>query len=136
MDGFRLEIPPNYIIKGLNPNEEIAKLEYQKLKMNETEIKKIDREIKFTQKYASNFIKVIFEFNNNLKKFIYMSDLMKTTKSIIPRHLWCGVLDFHILSPIIFGRVCNRKRHKSGSFFSNLSILSTNSYFSVSNGAK
>jgi len=117
MDGFRLEIPPNYIIKGLNPNEEITKLEYQKLEKNEKEIKKIDREIKFTQNYARNFVKVIFEFNNRLKKLIYMSDLMKITKFIIPRHLWCGVLDFHIPSPIIFGRVCNRKRHKGGKYY-------------------
>lgn len=117
IDGFRLEKPPNYIIQGLNPNEEIAKLEYQKLKKNEKEIKKIEREIKFTQNYTSNFVKVIFEFNNNLKKLIYMSELMKTTKSLVPLHIWCGVLDFPITSSVIFGRVCNRKRHKGGKYY-------------------
>lgn len=116
MDGFQLENPPKYVIKGLNPDEEIAKLEFQKFEKNEREIKRLEKDIKFTRNYTSNFVKVVFEFDDNLKKLIYMSDLMKTAKSIVPLHIWCGVLDFPIKNPIIFGRVCNRKRHKGGHY--------------------
>ena len=41
---------------------------------------------------------------------------MKTAKSIVPLHIWCGAFDFPIENPIIFGRVCNRKRHKGGHY--------------------
>jgi len=30
IDGFQIDTPPNYIIRGLNSNEEVAKLEFQK----------------------------------------------------------------------------------------------------------
>ncbi|MFX0038352.1 MAG: hypothetical protein ACFFCY_03260 [Promethearchaeota archaeon] len=116
-DGFELEEPPNYTIKGLNPYEEIAKLEYQKLNKDEKEIKKIEKQIKFAQNYTSNFVKVIFDFNNHLKKLIYKSDMLETKTSFIPIHIWCGVLDFPITSSVIFGRVCNRKRHKGGNYY-------------------
>lgn len=116
-DGFQLEKPLKYVIKGLNPDEEIAKLEYQKLQKNEKEIKRIEREIKFTRNYASNFVKVIFEFDNKLKKLLYMSDIMRTTGFPLPRHIWSGVLDFHIPNSIIFGRVCDRERHKGGKYY-------------------
>ena len=117
IDGFQLDKPPKNIIKGLNPNEEIAKLEFQKLTVNEREIKKIEKEIRFIQNYINSFIKVTFELEENPKKLIYMSDLLKTSKSSVPRHIWAGVLDFPIPSPTIFGRVCRIKRHKGGKYY-------------------
>jgi len=76
MNGFRLENPPSYVIKGFDINEEIAKLEYKKFGKNGREIKKIDREIKSIKSYSQNFVKVIFEFNDYfLKKMVYMTDL-------------------------------------------------------------
>lgn len=117
VDGFQLDKPPKYVIRGLNPNEEIAKLEFQKLTVNKKELKEIEREIRFTQNYANNHIKVTFELEENPKKLIYMSELLKTTLSQAPRHIWAGVLDFPIPSSIIFGRVCNRKRHKGGKYY-------------------
>ena len=53
LDGTQLERPPKYVIKGLNPNEEIAKLEFQKFEKNEKEIKKIDKRIKSIQNYVN-----------------------------------------------------------------------------------
>ncbi|MHA2281732.1 MAG: hypothetical protein ACXAC5_12870 [Promethearchaeota archaeon] len=117
IDGFQLNNPPEYIIKGLNPDEEIAKLEFQKLKVNGKELKKIEREIKFTQNYIDNFIKVTFELEENPKKLIYMSDFLNTSKFPVLRHIWVGVLDFPIPSPTIFGRVCRIKRHKGGKYY-------------------
>lgn len=117
MDGFQLEKPPSYVIKGLNPNEEITKLEYQKLKENEMEIKKIEKDIKFARNYANNFVKVVFEFNNNLKRLIYMSEIMKTTKYFTAHHMWSGVLDFPITNSFIFGRVSNKERHGGGNYY-------------------
>lgn len=117
MDGFQLDKPPKYVIRGLNPNEEIAKLEFQKLTVNKKELKEIEREIRFTQNYANNHIKVTFELEENPKKLIYMSDFLQTSKSQAPRHIWAGILDFPIPSSIIFGRVCNRKRHKGGKYY-------------------
>ncbi|MGB5912207.1 MAG: hypothetical protein WBH31_13520 [Promethearchaeia archaeon] len=118
MDGFQLEKPPSYIIKGFNSNEEIAKLEYQKFGKNEREIKKLNKEIKFIQGYAQNFVKVVFEFNDYfLKKMVYMSDIMKTSKFFTPRYIWTGVLDFPIPSSFIFGRVCKTRKHGGGKYY-------------------
>jgi len=117
IDGFQLDKPPKNIIKCLNPNEEIAKLEFQKLTVNKRKLKEIERKIRFIQNYTNNFIKVTFELEENPKKLIYMSDLLKTSKSSVPRHIWTGVLDFPIPSTTIFGRVCRIKRHKGGKYY-------------------
>jgi hypothetical protein len=117
IETFRLEMPPKYTIKGLNPNEEVAKLEYQKLKKDEKEIRKIEKEIKLTQNYASNFIKVIFDFDKALKILMYSTDIMKTKKFFLPLRIWSGVLDYPITGPIIFGRVCKKERHKGGKYY-------------------
>jgi len=131
MDGFQLDKLPKHIIMGLNPNEEIAKLEFQKLKENEREIKSIEKKIKFTQIYADNHTKVIFELEDVPKILLYKSGFIETSfietlfaktlfpgnsSSIAPRHIWAGVLDFPIPRSIIFGRVCSRKRHKGGKY--------------------
>ncbi|MHA1988576.1 MAG: hypothetical protein ACW98D_18240, partial [Promethearchaeota archaeon] len=117
MDGFQLDKPPKHVIKGLNPNEEIAKLEFQKLNENEREIKNIENKIKFTRSFADSYVKITFELEKNPKKLIYMSDFLKTSKSQVPRYMWVGVLDFSIPSPIIFGRVCRIKRHGGGKYY-------------------
>lgn len=117
MDGFQLEKPPDYVIEGLNINEEIANLEQQKLKKSEKEIKKIEKEIRAIQNSANEIVKVIFEFNTNLKKLIYMRNRMQTTKYLTTRHIWSGVLDFPITSSFIFGRVCKKKRHGGGDYY-------------------
>ena len=117
LDGTQLERPPNYVIKGLNSNEEIAKLEFQKFEKNEKEIKKIDKEIKFIQNYVKSFVKVIFEFDKNPKKLIGMRDTLKTSKTIIPRYIWSGVLDFPVTSSILFGRVCKTRKHGGGDYY-------------------
>jgi len=118
MDGFQLKKPPNYVIKGLNSNEEIAKLEYQKFGKNEREIKKLDKEIKFLQGYSQNFVKVVFEFTDYfLKKMVFKSDIMKTSKLFTSRYMWTGVLDFPIPSSFIFGRVCKTSKHGGGKYY-------------------
>jgi len=53
-EGSRLEQPPNYVVKRLNSDEEIAKLEFQKFEKNEKEIKKLDRRIKDIKNYVVN----------------------------------------------------------------------------------
>lgn len=60
LDESQLEHPTNYVIKGLNFNEEIVKLEFQKFEKNEKEIKKIDKRIKSIQNYVRDFVKVVF----------------------------------------------------------------------------
>jgi len=117
LEGSQLEQPPNYVIKGLNSNEEIAKLEFQKFEKNEKEIKKIDKRIKSIQNYVRDFVKVIFEFNENPKKLICMSDFMKTSKALIPRYIWSGVLDFPVASSILFGRVSKLRKHGGGDYY-------------------
>jgi hypothetical protein len=101
MDGFKLETPPKHSILGFNPHEEITKLENQKLGKDEKEIKKLDKEIEYTRKLVDRSVKVIFEFNDKIKKLIYVIKLYRN----LPLHTWCGILDFSIKHPIIFGRV-------------------------------
>lgn len=109
--------PPNYMIKGLNPNEEIAKLEFQKFEKNEKEIKKIDKRIKYLQLNVRDFVKVVFEFNKNPKKLICMSDTLDTQKTFsIPRYIWSGVLDFPVTSSFLFGRVAKSSKHGGGEY--------------------
>ncbi|MFX1435313.1 MAG: hypothetical protein ACFFB1_16200 [Promethearchaeota archaeon] len=118
INGFQLEPPPNYVIKGLNSNEEIAKLEYKKFGKNGREIKKIDKEIKFIQGYSQNFVKVVFEFKDYfLKRMVYKSDTMKTSMYFTSRYMWTGVLDFPIPSSFIFGRVCKTSKHGGGKYY-------------------
>lgn len=124
IDGFQLKTPPKHNIMGFNQNEEITKLDEQKFERGKKEIKisslsplnlsiksksnqnlQIDKEIELTKKVEkiilrNNFIKVIFEFDDVLKKLIFMNKLNRN----IPLHIWCGVLDFSIKHPIIFGR--------------------------------
>lgn len=116
-EGFELENPPNYVIKGLNSNEEIAKLEYLKFEKNEKEIKKIEKRIKSLQNYTNSYVKVVFEFNKKLKKFICMSGGIQTSDGFSPRYTWTGVLDFPITSSILFGRVCKSPRHGGGKYY-------------------
>ena len=117
IDGFELENPPNYVIKGLNSNEEIAKLEYLKFEKNEKGIKKIEKRIKSLQDYANGYVKVVFEFNKNLKKLICMSDSIQTSEGFSPHYIWSGVLDFPITSSILFGRVCKSSKHGGGKYY-------------------
>ena len=117
LEGSQLTEPPKYVIKGLNPNEEIAKLEFQKFQKNEKEIKKIDKNIKYLRISVGNFVKVVFEFNKNPKKLICMSDVLDTPKtSSIPRYIWSGVLDFPVASPFLFGRVTKSSKHGGGEY--------------------
>ncbi|MFX1478190.1 MAG: hypothetical protein ACFFCI_08655 [Promethearchaeota archaeon] len=131
IDGFQLETPPKHSIMGFNPYEEITKLDEQKFERGKKEIKisslfplnlsiksksnqnrQIDKEIELTRKgekiiLRSNFIKVIFEFDDGLKKLVFMNKLNRN----IPLHIWCGVLDFSIKHPIIFGRESKYEYH-------------------------
>ncbi|NVM37890.1 MAG: hypothetical protein HWN81_20020 [Candidatus Lokiarchaeota archaeon] len=117
LEGSQLEQPPNYVIRGLNSNEEIVKLEFQKFEKNEKEIKKIDREIKSLQNYLGNFAKVDFEFKENPKKLICMSDIRNTSNGTIPIYKWAGILDFPIASSFIFGRVAKSEKHGGGNYY-------------------
>ena len=125
--GSQLEHPPKYVVKGLNSDEEIAKLEFQKLEKDEKAIKKIDKEIKFTRSYVNEFVKVIFEFEYNPRKLVCSKDQFKTTKTLpIPRYIFCGVLDFPITNPFLFGRVAKSPKHGGGDYyFASLENLST-----------
>ncbi len=117
LDESQLEHPTNYVIKGLNFNEEIVKLEFQKFEKNEKEIKKIDKKIKSIQNYVRDFVKVVFEFDKNPKKLICKSDIMETSKSLfIPRYTWSGVLDFPIANSFLFGRVSKSRKHGGGDY--------------------
>ncbi|MHA1320401.1 MAG: hypothetical protein ACTSQ1_11420 [Promethearchaeota archaeon] len=117
LEGFRLKQPPKYVVKGLNSDEEIAKLEFQKFEKNEKEIKKLDRKIKDINNYVENYVKVIFEFDKNPKRLTCMSDIMKTSKAFTSRYIWSGVLDFPVSSSILFGRVCKIRRHGGGDYY-------------------
>ncbi|MHA1240051.1 MAG: hypothetical protein ACTSQU_04585 [Promethearchaeota archaeon] len=117
LEGSQLTEPPKYVIKGLNPNEEVAKLEFQKFEKNEKEIKKIDKRIKYLRLSVGNFVKVVFEFNKNPKKLICMSDVLDTLKTTaIPRYMWSGVLDFPVASSFLFGRVAKSSKHGGGEY--------------------
>lgn len=117
VDGLQLDNPPNYLIMGLNSDEQIAKLEFQKFEENEKEIKKIDKEIKSIQNFVNGYVKVIFDLDRNPKKLVCKSDTMKTSKAFTPRFIWAGVLDFPITRGIIFGRVCNIQKHGGGKYY-------------------
>lgn len=119
LEGSQLTEPPKYIIKGLNPNEEIAKLEFQKFEKNEKEIKKIDRHIKNIRFNVRDFVKVVFEFENNPKKLICMTDKFETPKALtpIPLYIYSGVLNFPITSSFLFGRVAKSSKHGGGEYY-------------------
>ena len=119
LEGSQLEHPPKFVIKGLNSNEEIAKLEFQKFEKNEKEIKKIDKQIKNIQFYIRDFVKVVFEFENNPKKLICMSDNLELPKALtpIPRYIYSGVLNFPITSSFLFGRVAKSSKHGGGDYY-------------------
>lgn len=118
LEGTQLIHPPKYMIMGLNSDEEIAKLEFEKFDKNEKEIKKIDKDIKFIQNYVRDFVKVTFDFENNPKKLICMSDKLEMKKSFpIPRYLYCGVLDFSVSCPFLFGRVAKSVKHGGGDYY-------------------
>ena len=118
LEGSQLVRSPKYMIMGLNSDEEIAKLEFEKFEKNEKEIKKIDKKIKFIQNYVQDFVKVIFDFENNPKKLICMSDKLEMKKSFpIPRYLYCGVLDFPVACPFLFGRVAKSVKHGGGDYY-------------------
>ncbi|MFX1326483.1 MAG: hypothetical protein ACFE8N_16145, partial [Promethearchaeota archaeon] len=93
--------------------------------------------IKEIRDFTEFFIKVNFEFDDELKKLIYISDIwhvidkksfnnavnlvqmipmFRHPKFMVPYHKWCGVLDFPIEYPILFGRVCNREMHGGGHY--------------------
>lgn len=115
MAGSQLGLPPKYTIMGLNSDEEVAKLEFEKFDKNEKEIKKIDKEIKFTKNYVRDYVKVIFEFENNPKKLICMSDKLNMKKAFpIPRYMYCGVLDFPVECSFLYGRVAKSSKHGGG----------------------
>lgn len=117
LEGSQLTEPPKYVIKGLNPNEEVAKLEFQKFEENEKEIKKINKKIKSLRLSVRNFVKVVFEFNKNPKKLICMSDVLDTPKTFdIPRYMWTGVLDFPVANSFLFGRVAKSSKHGGGEY--------------------
>ncbi|MHA1192746.1 MAG: hypothetical protein ACTSP9_10680 [Promethearchaeota archaeon] len=117
LEGSQLEDPPKYVIMGLNSDEEIAKLEFEKFEKNEKEIKKIDKKIKFIQYYVRDFVKVIFEFENNPKKLICMSDKLEMKKALpVPRYIYSGVLDFPVACSFLFGRVAKSSKHGGGDY--------------------
>jgi hypothetical protein len=116
--GSQLEHPPKYVIMGLNSDEEIANLEFQKLEKNEREIKKIDKEIKFIQSYVNEFVKVIFEFERNPRILVCIKEKFETSKTLnTPRYIYSGVLDFPITNPFLFGRVANSPKHGGGNYY-------------------
>lgn len=119
LKGSQLEHSPKYVIMGLNSNEEIAKLEFQKFEKNEKEIKKIDKQISNIQLYVRNFVKVVFEFENNPKKLICMSDKLEIPKALfpVPRYIYSGVLNFPITSSFLFGRVAKSSKHGGGDYY-------------------
>lgn len=118
LKGSQLEHPPKYVIMGLNSNEDIAKLEFQKFEKNEKEIKKIDKQISNIQLYVRNFVKVFFEFENNPKKLICMSDKLEIPKALfpVPRYIYSGVLNFPITSSFLFGRIAKSSKHRGGEY--------------------
>lgn len=118
MDGFQLEKPPKYIVKGLNYNEKIAKLEYEKFGTTQKGIKMLEKKIKSLQQKMDSYVKVVFEFNDYfLKKMVYMSEIMPTSKFFTYCYKWIGVLDFPIPNSFIFGRVCKTKKHGGGKYY-------------------
>ncbi len=117
VDGLQLDNPPNYLIMGLNSDEQIAKLEFQKFEKNSKEIKEIDKEIKSIQNYTNQYVKVIFDLDRNPKKLVCMSSELIQSNFFTPRFIWAGVLDFPISSSILFGRVCNTQKHGGGKYY-------------------
>ncbi|MFW9823196.1 MAG: hypothetical protein ACFFE4_09685 [Candidatus Thorarchaeota archaeon] len=95
MDGFQLELPPKHVIMRLKPEELIVNQEYQKFEKVENEIKRLEEAIELTDRC----VKLIFEFDDVLKKLIFMNKIYKNTLL----HMWCGILDLSIKHPIIFG---------------------------------
>ena len=118
LEGSQLVRPPKYMIMGLNPDEEIAKLEFKKFDKNEKEIRKIDKKIKLLRNYIGDFVKVIFDFEKNPKKLICLSEKLETNKSFpIPRYIYCGVLDFPVECSFLFGRVAKSIKHGGGNYY-------------------
>lgn len=95
MDGFQLELPPRHVIMRLKPEELIVNQEYLKFEKVENEIKRLEDAIELTDRC----VKLIFEFDDVLKKLIFMNKIYKNTLL----HIWCGILDLSIKHPIIFG---------------------------------
>lgn len=114
--GFDLEMAPEHVIQGLDPTEEVNKLEASKEGKDKKELKKVEKEIKNITSYVNDFVKIVFNFEEGIRTLVATSDLKTTRKFYVPRYTWTGTLDFPINGPIIFGRVCKKARHGGGTY--------------------
>jgi len=80
------------------------------------EVRKSDDEIKNIKKYADFYVKVIFDFDETLKKLIFISTSKTQEYHNALYHLWMGILDFPISDQIIFGRASTLSQHGSGTY--------------------
>jgi hypothetical protein len=115
---FKLNSPPPYTFLGLNPSKYVQELEQSKEGKLPKEIKEIDKKIMRVRDIAANNDKFIFDFNDPLKRLVITSNSIPVTGLMgsASYERWTALLDFPISDQFIFGRVCKKARHGSGTY--------------------
>lgn len=115
---FKLDHPPPYTFLGLNPSKYVEELEQSKEGKTPKEIKKIDKKIKQVIGQAADNDKFIFDFDEILKRLVITGGQIPTNglfgRATYDR--WTALLDLSVFDSFIFGRVCNKPKHGSGTY--------------------
>ncbi len=116
---FKLAEPPPYTFLGLNPSELVEKLENSKEGKTPKEIKEINKEIQRTQATASNNDKIIFDFDDIITRVVITSRTVPISGGLFGLAFydcWTALFDLSLSDQFIFGRVCKKPKHGSGTY--------------------
>jgi len=113
-----LDHPPHYTFLGLNPSKYVEELEQSKEGKTPKEIKEIDKKIQHVQDVAATNDKLIFDLNGRINRLVVTSGYVPTTGLFGSASYtkWTALLDFSVSDQFIFGRVCKKARHGSGTY--------------------